>query len=143
MPPRESGRGDFPDEGGYPPRGDGADAATQEIPLERLDEDEVAGLYYDSPGLRIGPHQPLAIEEEPSALVSRYLFPTEKFRGEWRKHWIHLVKEFLIGAIATFVIGWATGFTAKHDQKVIVSFLLIIWVLVMIYVAWRISDWYF
>src|SRR5215467_1949823 len=147
MPPRESGRGDFPDEGGYPPRGtprdDGADAATQEIPLERLDEDEVAGLYYDSPGLRIGPHQPLAIEEEPSALVSRYLFPTEKFRGEWRKHWSYLADQFTYAALATFIFGWLWGFLVKHRAGLATSVVIVIWLLVMSVISWRVADWYY
>ena len=34
----------------------------------------------------------LIATREPSDLVRQYLFPTEKFRGEWRRHWIHLVK---------------------------------------------------
>jgi len=34
-------------------------------------------------------------EDEPSRAVSRYLFPTEKFRGEWRRHWIHPAKSVL------------------------------------------------
>ena len=34
----------------------------------------------------------LIATREPSDLVRRYLFPTEKFRGEWRRHWIHLVE---------------------------------------------------
>ncbi|GAA5193018.1 hypothetical protein GCM10023322_53880 [Rugosimonospora acidiphila] len=120
---------------------DGPDTA-EFLPPE-IPESELAGLRIPSRGAPVGPRTVVPLEEEPSSLVSRYLFPTEKFRGEWRKHWIHLVKEFLIGAIATFVIGWATGFTAKHDQKVIVSFLLIVWVAVMVYVSWRIADWYF
>ena len=51
--------------------------------------------------------QPL--EEKPSAYVARYLFPTEKFRGEWRKHWTYLADQFAIGAVATFAFGWLWG----------------------------------
>jgi membrane protein YdbS with pleckstrin-like domain len=132
QPPRPETAGDYDD---------GPDAA-EFLPPE-IPEEELAGLRLSSRNAPIGPRTVVPLEEEPSSLVARYLFPTEKFRGEWKKHWIHLVKEFLIGAIATFVIGWATGFLGKHDQKALVSFLLIIWVLIMIYVGWRIADWYF
>jgi hypothetical protein len=34
---------------------------------------------------------------EPSYLVRRYLVPNERFRGEWRRHWIRWVKEIAVG----------------------------------------------
>ncbi len=132
QPPRPETAGDYDD---------GPDAA-EFLPPE-IPEEELAGLRLSSRNAPIGPRTVVPLEEEPSSLVARYLFPTEKFRGEWKKHWIHLVKEFLIGAIATFVIGWATGFLANHDQRALVSLLLIVWVVVMIYVGWRVADWYF
>jgi hypothetical protein len=45
----------------------------------------------------------LPLEDEPSTLVARYLFPTERYRGEWKRHWIHLTNHLLIGVAATFV----------------------------------------
>src|SRR5690349_6049041 len=102
QPPRPETAGDF---------GDGADP-TEFLPPE-VTEGELAGLRLTGGGAPLGPRTVVPLEEEPSSLVARYLFPTEKFRGEWKKHWIHLVKEFLIAAVATFLIGWATGFMAK------------------------------
>jgi membrane protein YdbS with pleckstrin-like domain len=124
--------------GGFDDGPDTAEFLPPEIP-----EAELAGLRYTASGVPLGPRTVVPLEEEPSTLVSRYLFPTEKFRGEWKKHWIHLIREFLIAAAATFVIGWATGFMAKHNQSGLVSFLVLIWVLVMVYVAYRVADWYF
>ena len=57
----------------------------------------------------------LPLEDEPSSLVARYLFPTERYRGEWKRHWIHLTTPLLIGAGATFVLGYLSGFLAKQD----------------------------
>ena len=51
----------------------------------------------------------LIATREPSDLVRRYLFPTEKFRGEWRRHWIHLVKRLSLGVLATFVLATWPG----------------------------------
>jgi membrane protein YdbS with pleckstrin-like domain len=132
QPPRPETAGDFDD---------GPDAA-EFLPPE-IPEEELAGLRYSSSGVPLGPRTVVPLEEEPSPLIARYLFPTEKFRGEWKKHWIYLIREFLIGAAATFLIGWITGFMAKSNQRGVVSVLVIIWVLIMAYVAYRVADWYF
>jgi membrane protein YdbS with pleckstrin-like domain len=47
-------------------------------------------------------------EDEPSRLVARYLFPTERFRGEWRRHWIHPLKRLAVIALYTVFGIWAT-----------------------------------
>jgi membrane protein YdbS with pleckstrin-like domain len=123
--------------------GDGADASTEEIRLDAIDEDDGSGLYYDSSGMPLGPNQALPIEEEPSALVARYLFPTEKFRGEWRKHWSYLFDQFAYAAAATFVFGWLWGFLVKRHAGLATSVVIAIWLLVMSAIAWRVADWYY
>ena len=56
-------------------------------------EDEFAALdYADLPPGR--PMRPL--EDEPTYLVARYLFPTERFRGEWRRHWVRPFTRYLV-----------------------------------------------
>src|SRR5213082_2680594 len=87
---------------------------TAEFLPPEIGEEELVGLRGSS-GLPIGPRSAVPLEEEASTLVSRYLFPTEKFRGEWKKHWIHLLPQFLIGAGATFGFGWLVGWLAKHN----------------------------
>ncbi len=82
---------------------------------EPVYEEELAPLHYDASGL-LRPGRVLQVEEEPSTLVARYLFPTEKFRGEWRKHWTHLADQFAYAALATFAFGWLWGFLVKHHQ---------------------------
>ena len=78
-------------------------------------EEELAGLRFDAAGVPLGPRRVLPLEDEPSALVARYLFPTERYRGEWKRHWIHLTKPLLIGVVATFVLGYLSGFLARQD----------------------------
>src|SRR5215472_15248458 len=51
----------------------------------------------------------LIATREPSDLVRRYLFPTEKFRGEWRRHWIQVARRLIIGVVATLVLGYLAG----------------------------------
>ena len=132
QPPRPETSGEY-EEGP-----DTAEFLPPEIP-----EEELEGLRYQEKGVPLGPRSVQPLDEEPSALVSRYLFPTEKFRGEWKKHWIHLVKEFLIGAVATFLIGWLTGYLAGHNLSGLVSVVVIIWIIIMAYIGWRVADWYF
>lgn len=153
MPPRESdvpgGRhddddGDFIDDDftPYDEVGDENDAPTEEFG-EQIREEELAGLHYDASGIPLGPRRVLPLEDEPSALVARYLFPTEKFRGEWRKHWTYLFDQFAVGAVATFLFGWLWGYFAKHHQGALSIAVVVAWAVVMIWVSWRVADWYF
>ncbi|MDT4987787.1 MAG: hypothetical protein QOI74_1881 [Micromonosporaceae bacterium] len=107
-----------------------------------LTEDELAGLR----GATASPvlsNRRLPLEDEPSTVVQRYLFPTEKFRGEWKRHWIQLGREIGVGLVATLIMGYATGFMAKHNIASGVTIVVGIWLLVMIWLGWRIGDWWF
>jgi membrane protein YdbS with pleckstrin-like domain len=154
MPPRESdtprhrresdGDGDYsdPDYMDYDPVGATDDTPTEQF-SEPIREDELAGLHYDASGMPLGPRRVLPLEDEPSTLVARYLFPTEKFRGEWRKHWTYLFNQFAVGAVATFLFGWLWGFFAKHHEGGLSTAVIVAWVIVMIWVAVRVADWYY
>ncbi len=138
------GRGGEP----FPPRPESAGEYeegpdTAEFLPPEIPEEELAGLRNQGQSVPVGPRSVQPLDEEPSALVSRYLFPTEKFRGEWKKHWIHLLREFIIGAVATFIIGWLTGYLAGHNLSSLVSVVVILWLIIMAYVGWRVADWYF
>jgi hypothetical protein len=56
------------------------------------------------------------LDDEASPQIQRYLFPTEKFRGEWKRHWIQLAKEGSIGVLATILMGYGTGWLTKHGS---------------------------
>jgi membrane protein YdbS with pleckstrin-like domain len=127
-----------------PPRPESAeeyDDDTAEFLPPEIREEELLGLRTGG-GMPVGPRSVLPLEEEASSLVSRYLFPTEKFRGEWKKHWIHLINQMLVGAVATFLLGWVAGWLAKHKQAGLLTITVLIWVGVMGWVAWRIADWW-
>ncbi|GIH03751.1 hypothetical protein Rhe02_18180 [Rhizocola hellebori] len=49
-----------------------------------------------------GSRRVVPLEDVPSNLVARYLFPTERYRGEWRRHWWD---PFAAAAVS----GWAIG----------------------------------
>jgi hypothetical protein len=78
------GPGYNPDAGYSPSAGYGSEYPDEyEAPV--FTEEELSGL--DDGG---GPRRVLPLEDEPTTLVARYLFPTERYRGEWKRHWIHL-----------------------------------------------------
>src|SRR6266545_7010758 len=106
-------------------------------------EDELAGLRAPTGPPLASTRRALPLEDEPSAMVARYLFPTEKFRGEWKRHWIQLVKEFSVGAVATILMGYVTGWLTKHNQGSLRTAVLAIWAVVIIWVAWKVADWWF
>jgi membrane protein YdbS with pleckstrin-like domain len=85
----------------------------------------------------------LIATREPSELVRRYLFPTEKYRGEWRRHWIHLVKRLSLGVLATFVLGYLAGLFAKKNESTVLTILVLIWVAIMAWVLWDVAEWYY
>jgi membrane protein YdbS with pleckstrin-like domain len=144
MAPRESGSPDdeFDDDMDYMGVGDsGDDTPTEDLGDYLIDDEEMANL--NQAGETLGPRRMQPLEEKPSAYVARYLFPTEKFRGEWRKHWTYLADRFAIGAVGTFAFGWLWGWLTKHDDGTAAAMVLIIWAILMIVIAWRIADWYF
>jgi membrane protein YdbS with pleckstrin-like domain len=125
--------------GGYSGSRSGADE-----PFPEFSEEELAGVRYDDSGVPIGPRRVLPIDDEPSTLVAKYLFPTERYRGEWKRHWIHLANALLIGVVVTFILGYVSGILAKQ-QNIPGLWLAAVgtWAVIMGWVAWRVADWYF
>jgi membrane protein YdbS with pleckstrin-like domain len=97
---------------------------------------------YDATGLPPGPRRVLPVEPEPSAYVARYLFPTEKYRGEWKRHWIHMILPLTILVLATFLMGFVSSLFAAHHANIAVTATLVIWLGVLVYAGWRVFDWF-
>jgi membrane protein YdbS with pleckstrin-like domain len=110
--------------------------------VPEFSEEEISGLG-DGSSQAINPRRVLPLEDEPSALVARYLFPTERYRGEWRRHWVHLAYHISIGAVATLALGYLTGYSAKHNMSSLSAVAVIGYALVMGWVAWSVADWYY
>jgi membrane protein YdbS with pleckstrin-like domain len=109
-----------------------------------LTEEELAGLRGEAvPPPLLSNRRVLPLEDEPSGVVQRYLFPTEKFRGEWRRHWIELGREISIGLAATLLMGYATGYLAKLNIPSGVTIVIVLWLLVLLGLSWRVGDWWF
>lgn len=106
-------------------------------------EDELLGLREPGAPPSGSSRRALPLEDEASTMVARYLFPTEKFRGEWKRHWVQLAMEIGIGVAATFVIGYATGWLAKHNQDSLVTVAILAYAAILGWIAWRVTDWWF
>ncbi|MFJ8582723.1 PH domain-containing protein [Micromonospora sp. NPDC093277] len=107
----------------------------------QISEDELSGLRVDAAGM--APRRVLPLEDEPTSLVARYLFPTERYRGEWKRHWIHLSTPIIIGVVATFVLGYLSGFLAGRNVGALTTVAVLLWFAVMGWVAWRVADWWY
>ena len=127
------------DDGGYP----GDDRQTGEYQAPLFTQEELEGLDDGGSGGSGGPRRVLPLEDEPTTLVSRYLFPTERYRGEWKRHWIHLSGPLAIGAGATLLLGYLAGFLTKQDINGLVTTAVLLWLAVISWVAWKVFDWYF
>lgn len=80
-------------------------------------------------------------EEEPSQVVVRYLFPTEKFRGEWLRHWIHPAKSVLTILLIAVLASIAAHrqFKPQYVAPVIASIV----VGAVLLAGFRVLSWYF
>jgi Bacterial PH domain len=65
--------------------------------LPPLMDEELGALRWDTYAVR----RRAPLEDEPSRTVSRYLFPTERFRGEWRRHWWDPVFAIAVSGLAS------------------------------------------
>jgi membrane protein YdbS with pleckstrin-like domain len=137
-PAYSDGPGYNPDAGYSPSAGYGTDDFTDEYDAPAFTADELSGLDGGA-----GPRRVLPLEDEPTTLVARYLFPTERYRGEWKRHWIHLSGPLGIGAGATLLLGYLAGFLTKQNIDGLVTAAVLIWLAVIGWVAWRVFDWYF
>jgi membrane protein YdbS with pleckstrin-like domain len=132
------GPGYSPDAGYSRGAGYGGTEYPDEYEAPVFTEEELSGLDGDD-----GPRRVLPLEDEPTTLVARYLFPTERYRGEWKRHWIHLSVPLSIGAGATLLLGYLAGFLTRQNIDGMVTAAVLVWLGVIGWVAWRVFDWYF
>lgn len=80
-------------------------------------------------------------EDEPTTLVARYLFPTERYRGEWKRHWIAVLRS--AGIITLYgVLGiWVTNLRVEPRYRTVI--IAGVCVLCVLLFAYRIVFWYF
>lgn len=92
----------------------------------------------------------LPVADEASMLVARYLFPTERYRGEWRRHLFLPVKEVCYGLGAGALVWYLGGvrlqlrdFGLPEYELVFAPSLFEIGLAVLVWSLWRVARWYF
>jgi membrane protein YdbS with pleckstrin-like domain len=84
------------------------------------------------------PYRPLL---EPTAHVAQYLFDSERYCGEWRRHWIHVIRWLLALAGGTLLLGYIVG--ALQNVPYVVGTMTLLWLVLLGVAAYKIGDWYF
>jgi hypothetical protein len=77
----------------------------------------------------------------PSPVVSRYLFSSERFCGEWRRHWTILWKQAFGVVLATFLLGLLAGTT--NGTGMVLGVATAVWFAVLLWALWGVGDWYY
>lgn len=81
-------------------------------------------------------------EPVPSPLVHKYLFASERFVGEWRRHWTYLWKEGTAVVATTFLLGYISGISGP-GAGFWTNAVALLWAVVLFWAAWRTGDWWF
>ncbi|MFI6071752.1 PH domain-containing protein [Actinoplanes sp. NPDC051343] len=92
-PPEDADTDASPPWRARPATGDGPRPASDADPGYGYNDPAFDGTdgssYYPSPRL-------VPLEDEPSRHTDRFLFPTERFRGEWRRHWVRPLARYAV-----------------------------------------------
>ncbi|HEV2088040.1 MAG TPA: PH domain-containing protein [Cryptosporangiaceae bacterium] len=96
---------------------------------------------FDTAGLPITPVHIVPTDLTPSRHVMRYLLDSERYRGEWRRHWIYVARWVALGAVSTLALGYVTG--AFGDNGAVFTLALVVWLGVVSVVTYKLVDWYF
>ncbi|MEU8813686.1 PH domain-containing protein [Actinoplanes sp. NPDC048796] len=89
----------------------------------------------------LGPRRVLALEDEPTTLIARYLFPTERYRGEWKRHWISPVKSASVILLYAVLGVWAVQLRIKPQY--VDLFTIGICAVALVLLLWQVPRWYF
>jgi hypothetical protein len=88
-----------------------------------------------------GPLPVLPLEDEPSYLSATYLFPTERYRGEWRRHIVNLIKAQFFVAVYTGLL--ITLAVQRIKPEYTTRAVLLVTAGGVLFAAHRVGDWYF
>ncbi|GAA3393215.1 PH domain-containing protein [Cryptosporangium minutisporangium] len=87
------------------------------------------------------PPRPYRPQLEPTRHVAQYLFDSERYCGEWRRHWIHVIRWLLALAAGTLLLGYLVG--AMQNVPYVAGAATLLWLALLIAAGYKIGDWYF
>ncbi|GAA2375481.1 hypothetical protein Cme02nite_05040 [Catellatospora methionotrophica] len=107
-----------------------------DVAFDPLNEDELAGLGLEPATLPV-----LPLGDEPTRTTAPYLFPTERYRGEWRRHVIRLVRGLCLIAVYTGLLITLAVQRIKPEYTTLVVTLIAVGALLL--AAHRAAHWWF
>lgn len=122
--------------GSDPPRRELSPASVSITPVP-VEESEYSG----SASSESGESKPRVVRPQPSRGVSKYLFASEKYAGEWRRHWIYVAGWGALGLISPFVVGYLVGIVG-NSNRTLMWIILGVWLLVLALVLYMIFEWW-
>ncbi len=81
------------------------------------------------------------LDDLASNYVARFLFPTERYRGEWKRHWFHFFRAWLIGTTYAGLAIWAVALRIKPQYQAWLIVGLVAWY--VLWIVYRLANWYF
>lgn len=116
----------------------------------RVTPEELAGLRSAATEPVGVPGSPEVAAQGPSVLVGQYLFPTEQFRGEWRRHLIHLVPPAAASLAATAVLAVlailaepARVYIEQYaNPAVVLAIAALLWLGTLAWAGWQFALWH-
>lgn len=97
---------------------------------------------YDASGLPVGPPHIEPTTSQPSRIVSRYLFDSERYCGEWRRHWIYVARWTAVGVASPFIVGYLVGIVGNRANYIVTA-VLMLWIALLLFVGFKLLDWYY
>ncbi|WP_051571356.1 PH domain-containing protein [Cryptosporangium arvum] len=73
--------------------------------------------------------------------MAQYLFDSERYCGEWRRHWIAVSQWLLALAGGTLLLGYVVG--AMGSVPYVVGAAAVLWLVLLLVAGFRIGDWFF
>ncbi|NUS72317.1 MAG: PH domain-containing protein [Corynebacteriales bacterium] len=123
-----------------------ASVSISPVPVEELDGEGSSkppqSKVPPPPRTESSPAKPRARRKpRPSGVVSKYLFGSERYVGEWRRHWIHVVLWATLGILSPFIVGYLIGVLGQTNPTAVVV-ILVGWVLALLLIGWQVFDWW-
>ncbi|WP_173066231.1 Hsp70 family protein [Phytohabitans houttuyneae] len=111
-----------------------SDIAEPHDPFGLLDEDGTP-----MPPSYVPPRPRPSLDPPPHVVVARHLLPTERRRGEWRRHWVHVAGSAVVGA-ASIPAGIAATAWALGSTGWLIT-VAVAWFSVLSQTAYRFNEW--
>jgi Bacterial PH domain len=118
------------------------DHLASDLDDESLSVDGEYPYVDDLKGLVASPRRVLPLEPEPSYDVARWLLPTERYEGEWVRHWTVPLKQIAIGVAAGALVRYAGSRRARNrrpgpaaSQRLALTGAALAWS------GWRVAAW--